>query len=92
MKQFIESVQKNALSLNKEGLNSTKRDLEGCLNQSRLGLNEAKKKLEVVKILNNANYAEICLDGYEATINAHNKRIDDINKLIATINDLMKTL
>ena len=92
MKQFIESVQKNALNLNKEGLQSIKKDLEGCLYQQRLNLNEVKKKLEVVKILNNANYAEICLDGYEATINACNKRIDDINKLIATINDIMKTI
>ena len=92
MKQFIESVQKNALALNKEGLNSIKKDLEGCLYQSRLNLNEATKKLEVVKILNNAGYADIYLDGYETSINMHNKRIDEINKLIATINDLVKTL
>lgn len=92
MKKFIEAVQQASLDLDRNRLNSINKDLDGCLYQHRLDLVQANKKLDVVKTLNNSGYSEIDLDGYEATINAHHKKIDEINRLLETIADILKVI
>lgn len=92
MQKIIEAIQSASLALDKGRLSNIKKDVDGMRVTTQTFLIEAKKRLDVAKLLNESALTEVDIESKEDAVSKLQNKLADIDKVLNLISNLFKAL